>query len=70
MSDFVSCPAFTGFLGSEYKAKNPQEVGSDGVIKVCIAGGAGFIGSHIAKKLKTEVSWIFYLKLLIFSNFL
>ena len=49
------CPHFTGFLGPAYKEKNPDEFGSDGKIRVCIAGGAGFIGSHIAKKLRGEV---------------
>lgn len=24
------------------------------IVQVCIAGGAGFIGSHIAKRLKAE----------------
>jgi hypothetical protein len=28
----------------------------DGKLKVCIGGGAGFIGSHIAKALRQEVS--------------
>jgi hypothetical protein len=42
-------------LGSEFKAAHPEEVGADGVIRVCIGGGAGFIGSHIAKRLMAEV---------------
>ena len=41
---------------AEFKAAHPEEVGPDGVIRVCIGGGAGFIGSHIAKKLMAEVS--------------
>ena len=31
----------------------------DGKLKVCIGGGAGFIGSHIAKRLKHEVIGFF-----------
>jgi len=52
------CPGYTNFLGADYKAKNPDEFGADGKIKVCIAGGAGFIGSHIAKKLKNEGCYV------------
>ena len=40
---------------SDFKAKHPEEIGANGVIKVCIGGGAGFIGSHIAKRLMAEV---------------
>lgn len=42
-------------FGAEFKAAHPDEVGPDGVVKVCIGGGAGFIGSHIAKRLMAEV---------------
>ena len=42
-------------FASEFKAAHPEEIGADGVVKVCIGGGAGFIGSHIAKKLMAEV---------------
>ena len=48
----------------EFKARNPDEV-VDGRIKVCIAGGGGFIGSHIAKKLKHEVHWFVCLLIII-----
>ncbi len=34
---------------------HPEEL-VDGKLKVCIGGGAGFIGSHIAQRLKNEVS--------------
>ena len=43
-------------FGAEFKAAHPEEVGPDGVVKVCIGGGAGFIGSHIAKRLMAEVT--------------
>jgi hypothetical protein len=35
-------------------AEHPEEL-VNGKLKICIAGGAGFIGSHIAKCLKAEV---------------
>ncbi len=28
----------------------------DGKLKICIGGGAGFIGSHLAKRLRQEVA--------------
>lgn len=37
-------------------AEHPEEL-VDGKLKVCIGGGAGFIGSHIAKQLKSDVSF-------------
>jgi hypothetical protein len=40
---------------SEFRASHPEELGPDGKLKVCIGGGAGFIGSHIAKRLREEV---------------
>lgn len=43
-------------IASDFRAAHPEEFGEDGVLKVCIGGGAGFIGSHIAKKLKEHVS--------------
>lgn len=45
-------------FGADFKTAHPEEVGPDGVIKVCIAGGGGFIGSHIAKKLKAEGCYV------------
>lgn len=42
-------------FGNDFKKAHPEEIGSNGVIKVCIGGGAGFIGSHIAKRLMAEV---------------
>jgi riboflavin biosynthesis pyrimidine reductase len=48
-------------FASEFKSAHPEELGEDGVIRVCVGGGAGFIGSHIAKKLKEEVLHLQYL---------
>jgi hypothetical protein len=45
-------------FGNDFKAAHPEELNENGSIKVCIGGGAGFIGSHIAKRLKEEVSII------------
>jgi hypothetical protein len=42
-------------FAKDFKAAHPDEIGPNGVIKVCIGGGAGFIGSHIAKRLMEEV---------------
>ena len=42
-------------FAKDFKAAHPEEIGPNGVIKVCIGGGAGFIGSHIAKRLMEEV---------------
>jgi CRISPR/Cas system CSM-associated protein Csm5 (group 7 of RAMP superfamily) len=39
----------------DFRAQHPEELNESGSIKVCIGGGAGFIGSHIAKRLKEEV---------------
>jgi hypothetical protein len=36
-------------------SQDHQEDFVDGKLKVCIGGGAGFIGSHIAKALRQEV---------------
>jgi hypothetical protein len=69
MADFDSiCPQFTGFLGPAFKAVHPDEFGPDGRVKVCIGGGAGFIGSHIAKKLRQEVSRLLFWRYLILSK--
>ena len=44
---------------AEFKAAHSEELGPDGNLRVCIGGGAGFIGSHIAKRLKEEVFILF-----------
>lgn len=44
-------------FGSEFKASHPDEC-TDGIIRVCVGGGAGFIGSHIAKRLKQEGCYV------------
>lgn len=40
---------------NSFRESHPEELGEDGKLKVCIGGGAGFIGSHIAKRLREEV---------------
>ena len=59
--------AFAKVNMQEFMKTHPQEV-VNGTIRVCIGGGAGFIGSHLAKRLKEEVlyivfilEWTFYL---------
>ncbi|RYG63188.1 hypothetical protein EON64_16420 [archaeon] len=39
---------------NEFRQKNADEF-VNGTLKICIGGGAGFIGSHLAKSLKEEV---------------
>lgn len=39
----------------KFIAENPSDLSADGKLHVCIGGGGGFIGSHIAKRLKSEV---------------
>lgn len=43
-----------GITLASYCAAHPAEH-KNGAIRVCIGGGAGFIGSHIAKRLKEAV---------------
>lgn len=45
-------------FGAEFRAAHPEEIGPDGKVRVCVGGGAGFIGSHIAKRLKEDVSHV------------
>lgn len=40
----------------KFIADHPEEL-VDGKLKVAIGGGAGFIGSHIAKQLRSDVSY-------------
>eukprot|EP01041_Mallomonas_annulata_P011567 gene11567-24187_t len=41
-----------------FKQSHPEELGPDGVLKICVGGGAGFIGSHMAKRLKAEGCYV------------
>ncbi len=41
---------------ADFKAAHPEDFPAEGKLKVCIGGGAGFIGSHIAQHLKAVVS--------------
>ena len=41
-------------MAAKFLAEHSDEL-RDGGLKVCVGGGAGFIGSHIAKRLKEEV---------------
>jgi GDP-D-mannose 3',5'-epimerase len=43
---------------SEFLKIHPEEAGPDGKIRVCIGGGAGFIGSHIAKNLMEQGCYV------------
>lgn len=50
--------AFASTVVPDFIASHPEELGSDGVLKVCIGGGGGFIGSHLAKRLKAEGCYV------------
>jgi len=39
---------------AKFAKEHPEEY-VNGKVKVCIGGGSGFIGSHIAQRLKKEV---------------
>lgn len=41
---------------ADYLSRNPSEKPVEGPVRVCVGGGAGFIGSHIAKNLMEQVS--------------
>ncbi len=41
---------------ADFKAAHPEDFPAEGKLRVCIGGGAGFIGSHIAQHLKAVVS--------------
>lgn len=43
---------------ANFLTAHPEEAGADGKLKVCVGGGAGFIGSHIAKRLKEEGCYV------------
>ena len=43
---------------ANFLAAHPEEAGANGKLKVCVGGGAGFIGSHIAKRLKEEGCYV------------
>ena len=45
---------------ANFKAANPADF-PNGVMRVCIGGGAGFIGSHIARALRAEVCSICFI---------
>lgn len=55
MAKFLNSEMQTLF--ANYKAAHPDEL-TNGQVRVCIGGGAGFIGSHIARALKAEVSYL------------
>jgi hypothetical protein len=47
-----------GITLAKYCHDHPDEH-HNGAVRVCIAGGAGFIGSHIAKRLKEAVGSLY-----------
>jgi hypothetical protein len=50
-----------GSVVQKFISENQADLSSDGKLHVCIGGGGGFIGSHIAKRLKEEVCILAYL---------
>lgn len=51
----------------DFRAAHPEDF-VEGKLKVCIGGGAGFIGSHIAQRLKAVVSNQIRMKVLFHLN--
>lgn len=49
--------SFTRVSMKEHMIDHPDEV-VNGTIRVCIGGGAGFIGSHLAKRLREEGCYV------------
>jgi len=49
-----------GSVVQKFISENQADLSSDGKLHVCIGGGGGFIGSHIAKRLKEEVCILAY----------
>lgn len=47
--------AYVNISLEDFRQAHPEELGADGKLRVCVGGGAGFIGSHIAKRLRAEV---------------
>ena len=43
---------------SEFLKAHPEEANEQGQIRVCVGGGAGFIGSHIAKNLMAQGCYV------------
>lgn len=39
-------------IGNDFIAAHPEELNENGTVRVCVGGGSGFIGSHLAKRLK------------------
>ncbi len=57
--------SFSDIFG-KFEEAHPEEY-VNGTLKVCIGGGAGFIGSHIAQRLKQQVKSVVVFFLLKFS---
>lgn len=43
---------------ASFIAAHPEELATDGKLHVCVGGGAGFIGSHLAKRLMEEGCYV------------
>jgi hypothetical protein len=44
-------------IGNDFIAAHPEELNENGTVRVCVGGGSGFIGSHLAKRLKEFVNF-------------